>query len=263
MIINGGEVLSSTEGLGQGGEVLITTRDLFLNDGGSIAVGSTGQGDAGSIQITATHTLRSENSTMMTESDQARGGNITLEARQVFLLDSEVTAGAKGAEPGTSDGGNVIVQSEQVVFNRSVIQANAFGGSGGNIGIDATEVYLASPDTILNASSALGLPGTVEISSPVIDLTDAVAPLSSNFDAAATLLSSRCVVRPRGAKSLSLIVRGRDRVPAVPDGVLPSPSGKPGVASATQPAWPGIGLLRKRQPSLSPVRTSLMRDCVH
>lgn len=142
-------------------------------------------------------------------------------------MHSTVTAEAMGAAPGSSDRGNVTVQGEQVVFNQSRVQANAFGGSGGNIEIGATDVYLASVDTLLDASSALGLPGTVEIASPVADLTGVVTPLPATFDAAATLLRDHCAVRLREASSASFIVQGRDRITLAPDGMLPSPQTPP------------------------------------
>jgi large exoprotein involved in heme utilization and adhesion len=223
MIINGGEVLSTTAGPGNGGDVVIMADNLSLTAGGSITVGSTDTGDAGSIRITVADTFRSEQSSIATESARANGGDITLKAPKVFLIDSTVTAEAMGLEQGTSHGGNIIVQGEQVVFNRSRIQANAFGGSGGNIRIDATEVYLASPDTILDASSELGLSGTVEIASPVVDFGGAVTPLTSTFDAAATLLSNHCAVRLREERRASFIVQGRDRITVRPEGLLPSP----------------------------------------
>lgn len=207
---------------GDAGSVQITADNVSLTTGGSITVGSTDTGDAGRIHITVTDTLRSDNGAITTESARARGGDITLEAQNVFLLDSTVTAEAMGLEPGTSDGGNITVQGQQVVFNQSCIQANAFGGSGGNIQIMATDVYLASLDTVLDASSELGLSGSVDIASPVVELTGAVAPLTSTFDAAETLLHNHCAVHQREEKRASFIAQGRDRITIAPDGILPS-----------------------------------------
>ncbi|PON12712.1 hypothetical protein C2W62_38180 [Candidatus Entotheonella serta] len=250
IFINGGQVLSTTAGPDSGGDVRIQTEglaltaggliavasssvgdagsvqimanNLSLTTGGAITVGSTDTGNAGSIRITVADTFRSDQGAITTESARAQGGDITLKARNVFLLDSVVTAEAMGLEPGTSDGGNIVVQGGQVVFNRSCIQANAFGGSGGNIQIAATDVYLASPDTVLDASSELGLAGTVEIASPVVDLAGALTPLTSTFDTASALLHNHCAVHQREERRASFIVQGRDRITIAPDGILPS-----------------------------------------
>ncbi len=263
VIVNGGEVLSTTRGAGHGGDVLITAHNIRLTDDGAIAVDSNDQGDAGRIQITATGVFHSENSAMTTESDEANGGDITLEAQRIFLLESAITAEAMGSEQGTSNGGNVTVIGEQVVLNQSVIQANAFGGAGGNIEIRAAGVYLASPDSRLDASSALDLSGTVEITSPVVDLTGAVVPLSSTFDVAATLLSSHCAARLQEVRGASLVARGRDSMPVAPDWVLPSLSIEPPALSLAPSAWPERERRRRGRHLASSTLIALKTDCVH
>jgi large exoprotein involved in heme utilization and adhesion len=107
-------------------------------------------------------------------------------------------------------------------LENSKIRADAFGGMGGNIRIDAG-VFLADPASLVSASSALGIQGTVDIRAPVTSLSGAVAPLPQAFVSAAALLPAQCAARLSGGRYSSLVLGGRDGLPLDPGGVLPSP----------------------------------------
>jgi hypothetical protein len=96
-------------------------------------------------------------------------------------------------------------------------------------------VFLADPESQISASSALGIAGTVDIQAPVSNLSGVVAPLSQRFVSEAALLRDRCAARLREGAVSSFVERGRDGVPANPEGVLPSRlySGSSDVASPT------------------------------
>jgi hypothetical protein len=102
------------------------------------------------------------------------------------------------------------------VLGGSQIGAEAFGGIGGNVRLETT-VFLADPTSGVWASGALVVTG---IASPPIG---AIAPLPQAFVNVATLLPARCAARFSGGKASSLVVGGRDGLPADPSGVLPSP----------------------------------------
>jgi hypothetical protein len=93
---------------------------------------------------------------------------------------------------------------------------------GGNICIGA-EVFLADPASLLSASSALGIQGTVDIRAPVTSLSGAVAPLPQALVNVAALLPARCAACLSGGKASSLVLGGRDGLPLDPGGLLPSP----------------------------------------
>jgi hypothetical protein len=107
-------------------------------------------------------------------------------------------------------------------LKRSQIIANAFEGQGGNILIIAG-TFLADPYSVVSASSALGIDGTVDIRSPIIDLSGFIAPLQKDFQGAADLLREPCAARARGGEYSSFVIRGRDGLPVQPGSVLPSP----------------------------------------
>ncbi len=193
---------------------------------------SASQGNAGNIVIRAGKIFRSRNGAVTTEAEQADGGNIQLTAgSRVELRDSQITATVKG---GAGKGGNITIDPQSVVSQRSQIRADAFGGPGGNVRLVA-EVFLADPESRVSASSTLGIAGTVDIRAPVSNLSGVVAPLSQRFVSEAGLLRDRCAARLRGGAVSSFVERGRDGVPANPEGVLPGRlySGSAGVAGST------------------------------
>jgi hypothetical protein len=63
----------------------------------------------------------------------------------------------------------------------------------------------------------------VSIQAPVTNISGTLVPLPQAFAMATELLSTRCAERLREGKVSSLVVRGRDGVPARPGGVLPLP----------------------------------------
>ncbi len=67
-------ILTSTDGSGNGGNIMIDTGELQLLDGGEITAQATGRGDAGSIKINVVQTLFIDQSEVRTNALQANGG---------------------------------------------------------------------------------------------------------------------------------------------------------------------------------------------
>jgi len=207
-------------GTGAGGDLHIQTNTIELRDGGTIGASSTSDGPAGTILLQVGDTFRSENGRVTTAAERAGGGTITLTAGHlVQLINSELSTSVGG---GGEDAGNLMLDSPSVVLEGSQIIANAFQGMGGNIRIGA-EVFLADPASRVDASSALGISGVVDIRAPVTSLSGALAPLPQAFVDVAALLPARCAPRLAGGKFSSLVLGGREGLPPTPDGVLPSP----------------------------------------
>jgi len=216
---SGSGLFSNTQSRGPGGSLDVQARSIALRDQGTIAAPSAGHGAAGNIQLQADETFRSDHGHVTTTADQAGGGTIALRAgRLVQLRESEVTTSVRG---GGGDAGNLTVEAPFIVAGGSQLVANAFGGSGGNIRINAG-VFLADPESRVSASSAQGIRGTVDIRAPVTTLSGVVSPLPPEFAPAPALLRDRCAARLREGTVSSFVERGRDDVPATPDGVLPS-----------------------------------------
>ena len=182
------------------------------------------------------------------------GGNIGIHtSERTYAHLSEITT---SVETGAGDGGNIDIprikkdESEKstiprfVVLNRSTIRANAFEGNGGKIEITGKDVLISS-GTIIEASSEKGIDGEILVSSPDSDLITDLVTLRTNFLDASSLLAQSCSART--ARAGSLVVRGRDRIPAAPAdaplrGFYLGGDEPPAVSSAREPTWYGDGL---------------------
>jgi large exoprotein involved in heme utilization and adhesion len=244
-------LFSNTQGRGQGGSIQAQARTIEISDGGTISASSVGDGPAGTLVLQASETFRSARGAVTTEAAQAGGGTIVLHAgRLVQLMDSELTTTVRG---GGGDAGNLTLDAPFIVADGSQIVANAFGGRGGNILINAG-VFLADPASLVSASSALGIQGTVNIQAPVTALSGALAPLPQTVVQVAALLPARCAARYRGGTVSSFVLGRRGGLPLEPGGVLPSPL----VIEERLAADPAVTEMRHQPPSSA--RFALLAD---
>lgn len=215
---NRGSVMTSAE-KAEGGAITIKTQQLDFQDGTLISAESSGKGNAGDINITVANTFDIKDSSVTTEAVQADGGNITINAPyKVSLLNSKITASVGGGPQTT--GGNITIDPQYVILNKSRVIANAYEGKGGNIKIVADTV-LEDPESLVDASSALGISGTVDIQAAINNITGLVSPLPTDFISASALLRERCIARIREGKYSSFVVGGRDGLPIEPGNFLP------------------------------------------
>jgi filamentous hemagglutinin family protein len=234
----GSAVSTTTFGNGDGGSVFLTAGKLVsIQNGGSVRADSggtlagqqfSGSGLAGNVQITAGDQIAMTDGSVSTRAITSDGGNITLNApRMIQLTDSRVTT---SVESGVGGGGNINIDPQALILNNSQILANAFGGPGGNINITA-DVFLVnsggmfptSLNGIVDASSALSTPGTVNIEATFTNVVGSFFQLPSTPLEATELLRASCAARFSGGKTSSLVLAGRDGLPLQPGGLLPSP----------------------------------------
>jgi large exoprotein involved in heme utilization and adhesion len=233
--VSGSGVSSNATASGTGGNVTINTAQMELTDHATLSATSSGSGKAGSIALTLGESLRLQNSAITTAARLADGGNISITTTGsiLYLLNGKITT---SVQSGFGEGGNITIGSAAhpigfVILNGSEIRADAFGGPGGNINIFAG-TYLTS-NSVVSASSALGLPGTIGIQAGITDISGTVGQLPESVLQAATLLRAACATRLAGGQSSSLVVSGREGLPAEPGGVLPSPLVAEGPADST------------------------------
>jgi filamentous hemagglutinin family protein len=226
--------------LGNGGNIQVQADAITVENGGLITTQSAGMGNAGNISIKATDRLVMRDSSVTTQAVQSDGGDITVQAGNlVHLVGSNVTT---SVGTGFGNGGNISIDPNFVVLDHSHIVANAFGGKGGNITI-TSGVFLADPSSIVNASSARGINGTIDIQSPVQNLSGTLSPLPSTLLKIAPL-TPQCAARAQGGTFSSFTVAGRDGVPVEPGGLLPSPlqEASQSVTSSTHASSDDAGL---------------------
>ncbi|RKZ69743.1 MAG: hypothetical protein DRQ99_00100 [Candidatus Parabeggiatoa sp. nov. 3] len=171
-------LFSNTFSAGQGGNIEIQVENLKLSEGGKISANSQ-IGNAGQITIKASTINLSGNSTISTEAQNADGGNIIIEISGLFYLQNgQITTSVKG---GKAQGGNITLENPLfVILDHGQIKAQANAGKGGNIQITSHR-FIASPCSLVSASSALGIDGEVKINSPVINMDEFLVVLPGGF----------------------------------------------------------------------------------
>jgi len=243
-------ISSNTAGSGPGGNVTLTAPSIRIEDGGRVTATSTGSGNAGSISISASDALRIfGGSTISSEALKADGGNIDIRVGNlVHLKNSEITT-AVGS--GAGAGGNIFIDPTFVILENSRITANAFGGPGGNIQIFAT-YFLNTLDSLIDASSGAGVPGTVQISAPNTNLSTQIKVLPATFFDATQLVREACSARgAAGARASSLVGVGRGGLAASPERLATSTYfGDAAVAESSASTSPGLKLVSAKRARL-------------
>jgi filamentous hemagglutinin family protein len=148
-----------SDGLGSAGNLIITANSVFLDRGRLNAETTAGDGANVRLQNLTLLTMQNQSQISAQAFNNARGGNITIDAASGFVV-----AGAR--------------QNNDIV-------ANAFEGRGGNIditaqGIIGLEERRSQPTNTTNdidASSEFGAPGTVTITRAEVDPSQGLAEL--------------------------------------------------------------------------------------
>ena len=171
------------------------------------------------------------------ETEIADAGDIEITAGQLIdLEDSAITTSVAGGRGG---GGNIRIDPRFVVLDSSRIVANAFEGAGGDISI-AADSFLRSPDSVVDASSQLGLPGTVATAVPEVDVASGLVSPQAEFLNPSALLRERCDER-RTTGTSSFTGVGRGGVDLSPDAPMPAFSSD----LAKAPEWGSAGAAGK------------------
>ena len=195
---------------GRAGALNIDTDTLTVIDGASLAVIHQGTGDAGDFNLTA-NTVRLDNSGRISaETVSGQGGNLVLGIGSLLELrnGSQITVEAGGS----GDGGNLTVDARTVaLLEDSRITANAIDGNGGNISI-ATSGIFSSANSSITASSQFGVDGLISITNPEVDSTTGLVEFSDNPIAPNSLVVVGCAARGN-----SFVVTGRGGLPPNPE----------------------------------------------
>jgi len=168
---------SETFGIGKAGNVTVNTELLTIKDQGQITVRGVSSGSAGNLEIKANSIELNDRATITAATASVEGGNIRLQVKDNLTLqeNSTISAGASN----NASGGNIDINAKFVIAfpeQNNDILANAFQGNGGNINIKAQGIFgieernsqPANFTNDINASSKLGLSGTVAIAFPQV-----------------------------------------------------------------------------------------------
>ncbi len=204
-------------------------RTVSIRDGAQIAVDSQGTGTGGNILLETDALILNNNALISAETASNQGGDITLLIGDLVLLrnGSNISTNAGTAEA-DGDGGNIMIDVEDgfivaVPQEDSNITANAFLGQGGNVIITARGIFgiefreTETPLSDITASSNFGSAGTVVLNLLNIDPTQGTAELPT--DTGTSQISQRC--NP-GEGASSFVDTGRGGIPLGPGETITS-----------------------------------------
>ncbi len=217
----------------------------LIGGGPQITATATGTGAAGSITVTSPQLSLRDGASVSTTAQAADGGNITIGPGDLLYLQrSSITTSVHSA---FGNGGNITVDPRLVVLDRSQIQANAVAGNGGNVLILADQ-FVPSADSVVTATSQLGVSGEIFITGPLLDLNSALVVLAGDLRATTALLREGCAARGASPRS-SLVVAGRGGERQGVEAILPA------LYFIHRPVHDGTG--RTTATSVAPAHTSI------
>ncbi len=215
----------STETAGQGpaGDIQVRAGSLSIQKYAAISSASRNPGaagDAGTITISAAGDIAlTEGGEATTEAVNAGGGRMYITSgNMLYLEDSRITT---SVQQGAENGGDIDAVARFIVLKNGQIIAKAFEGRGGNIRI-AADQFITTPDSVVSASSELGIDGDIFIESPVTDISSFLAVLPDQFLDAGQWIVKSCAEQAVEAAS-RFIVKEREGTPMPVDDWLASP----------------------------------------
>ncbi|MBD2196014.1 S-layer family protein [Calothrix parietina FACHB-288] len=244
-ILDGARISASTLGAGTSGNVTINAYDTVnlinrspngqVNSG--LFVQGIGDGKAGNIDLTARNLLLDRGGEILAETTADDGGEIALTVSNILQIQNHsLISATAGTASKQGNGGNIKINTTFLIadpLGNSDITANAFQGWGGNIHIQAENVFglqFRQQQTALSditASSTFGVSGVVEIKTLNADPTSALFNLPLKITDTSKLISQGC-----SASSFSqqqqianrFVVTGRGGVSPNPEALLSSDS---------------------------------------
>ena len=204
-----------TTGGGVVGDLSLTTPQLTVQDEGQLLVSSEGNFPAGTLTVNADQIRLSDRASLRAETEAGDEGNITLNAEGILLRnDSSITTSA--TELATGGRIDINAASFLVLLDRSRIEARATEGQGGNITI-ATQLFLQGEDSVIDASSDLGVDGTVNFEVLETDVPAEAEALPTTFATAS--LGQQCDASRSELDKNRFIRTGRGGLPVDVDAV--------------------------------------------
>jgi filamentous hemagglutinin family protein len=202
-----GSIRSKTSGKGQGGQITINAKHIELYEDSVISSESEDTGEAGNIFIIAGEIFKNQSSHITTQTQQADGGHININANHlIYLLDGNITTNVKGGE---GSGGNISIETPVfVVLDEAQIITEAKHGFGGDITINSQQ-FLASADknNVLDASSdVLERSGNIVITAPDEDISGSLTGLAMTPLNADDLLGNICAGITRRTLSRFIVI---------------------------------------------------------
>ncbi|MBD3885452.1 filamentous hemagglutinin N-terminal domain-containing protein [Phormidium tenue FACHB-886] len=194
-VTNGGELVTTTQGRGNAGNISLSARRIVFDGtlpnpvaGSSVAaltVEPNAQGRGGTLQLTADSLSITNGARLFANTfGQGRAGSINLSADRMAIdgssRDGQVPSGifAEVGEIGKGQGGNIRITTDSLTLsNRASLSASTTAESGeaidgGDITIQAQQLRLDRGANLTASSTGTGRAGTMSITAEEIDLSN-------------------------------------------------------------------------------------------
>jgi filamentous hemagglutinin family protein len=217
-------------GVGKGGGIEISARNLSVTNGAGLAASTIGQGDAGNIFLNANKIILN-GGVIGLLSLSSTGGDLFVTTTEYLLLRNNSRILTDSGSTGVGgNGGNITINSPLIIAppGNNDITANAVQGNGGKVKINSQGLFgiqfrakgQDSPTTNdITASSTFGRDGAVNISTPGTDPGKDSTELPKVPNDASNQISQVCGANSRQNK---LTVTGRGGLPPTANDPLTS-----------------------------------------
>lgn len=211
---NYSQIISETKGEGDAGSINISATKFNLNNQGQVSTNSTGLGQAGNIAI-ASDSLNLNDAKITATSTQTGGGEINLVTDSIFLDNNSLIS--TSVLDSTGGGGNIFIDNSDFIIgrNNSDIKADAVLGQGGNIQINSTGIFFDA-DSQITASSEFGVDGVVEINNTESNKKLSTVQLPNIISAPEAVIVSSCPI----PETNTFVVSGKGGIPENPEQYL-------------------------------------------
>lgn len=191
LVTDGGQISTSSYGVGSAGNIDVNVRDRISLDGRNTSgrgsnfltrVRARGRGTAGNINI-STNALSVTNGASINSQTQGIGnaGNININAAETFL---DLGAIATNVDPtAVGNGGSINFNSTSILLtNQSQISANTSGsGDGGQIALTAFGPISLNNSVITTSSEANGIGGSIKLQASSLTLDNKSSITAATF----------------------------------------------------------------------------------
>jgi len=140
-------------GIGNAGDIGITTSTLSLNNGAQLSARSSGGGNAGSINLDVNQLSLNNATITASTSQQGQGGTININAQNTVTLENQGLIVAQSS--GTGKAGNLQITTGEFSANNSQVEVSSKAtGEGGTLSISASTIFLDNQSKLFAETAA-------------------------------------------------------------------------------------------------------------
>jgi filamentous hemagglutinin family protein len=195
---NGAEIIASSYGQGNAGNVTVRAKDVVFLSGSRSnifsTVQATGVGTGGNIDINAASVSLQDNASLLASTyGQGSAGNVTINTKDSILLD-KANIYSTVERGGVGNGGNISVRAREIIINKGSLQTLVRGnydnqpagrGNAGQIDIDVRDaVNISGTDSGLFSvaqDGVIGNGGSINIKTGSLVASDGAEIIASIF----------------------------------------------------------------------------------